>query len=211
MPAATDYPFGQDELEFVDAYWRTSLRIPQVAADAALRTLVTAGQADRLLLVGTIAAGVGEAARRLTAVCAALEDRTYPVGKSLLRPLPGRAEWYELIQQVVTIEPSAMRWRLGLDDSAQQPAERLRAMGDLSWVGPLVDAACQEGIVVEGTYGGRPGARFIAVKDRVEAAQAFGEDDAAGLADTAAELVAIARGFLGAYLEGRQSAGYRPD
>lgn len=211
MPPATGYPFGQDELEFVDAYWRTVVRLPQVAADAALRTLVTAGQADRLLLVGAIAAEVGEAARRLTAVCAALEDRTYPVGKTLLRPLPGRDEWEALIQEVATIEPGAFRWRLGLDESAQEPAERLRAMGDLAWVSPLVEAACHEGVVVEGTYGGRPGARFISMEERVDGAQAFGEDDAAALADTAAELVAIARGFLGVYLEGRQSAGYRPD
>ncbi len=201
------YPLGLSEIEFVDVYRKVTLRKPQVGADAALRTMVTAAAEDRLALLGVIGDYVAEAALRLVAVYRALSERTYPVGQVLLDPLPGRDEWDSFAQRVVVADPRSTVRDLYLGDDAMEPAERLRSLGDIGWVGPLISATGGNGILADGapTRGGVM-ARF-AVAAREAPVLDVMEDDAATLADTAAELSGIARGFLGAYVEARLYAG----
>jgi len=214
----TGFPGGLSELDFVELYWRSALRKPQMAADAALRSLVFAETADRAILSGLIAEELAEACRRLTAVHGALSDRRYSIARTLVRPLPGVAEWREVVRQAGTFRPEQMLRELSLDDSAIDYATRLRAQPDLAGLDGLVGAA-ETGnamLLVQG-LGGRvvPTECWLAGVDgdgRPTAAS-FGasEQDAATLADVTAELCAIARGFLGAYLMSRRTAGWRPE
>src|SRR6185312_1018952 len=100
--AENAFPGGLRELEFVDAYCRSSLRKPQMAADAALRALVFSDAADRAILVGLIAQELAESCRRLVAVHNALSDRRYSIARSLIKPLPGAAEWRDFVHQAAT-------------------------------------------------------------------------------------------------------------
>lgn len=208
MTAATiGYPLGMTEIEFVDVYRRVTLRKPQVGADAALLTMVTAAADDRLALLGVMGDYVAEAALRLVAVYQALSDRTYAVGQSLLAPLPGKEEWDRFAMVAVAAEPRSTLRDLYLGDDAIEPAERLRSMGDIGWIGPLISATTGGGVVIEGTQSKGLGvARFAIPGIHVPVLDVV-EDDAATLADTAAELSGIARGFLGAYVEARTYAG----
>lgn len=206
MSAPTTYPGGMDELRFVETYWQLTLRKPQVGADAALRTMVTAAAVDRMALMGVIGDYVGEAARRLVAVYTALEDRTYPVGTSLAKPLPGREAWDAFAQVALTAEPRMTLRTLSLGEDGLDAAERLRGLGDVGWVGPLISALEAGGLLVEGA--GKRGMGKVAFAGTGgERVLVLDEDDAATLADMAAEFSGIGRGFLAAYLEARSYAG----
>ena len=214
MPDTSVYPGGLDELEFVECYIQATLRKPQVAADAALRTLVLASQSDRVLLVGLIAEQLTEAARRLVAVHGALSDRTWSVARSLTRPLPGLDAWVSFIQEAAITAPAEMLRRLSLDESAIDAAERLRSQPDLSLVTPLVAASIGGNpiILVPGLGGRRaPDELLVATGDSSTATIALGvrEADAAMFADLTADMSSIARGFLGASLSARRGAGRR--
>jgi len=108
------YPGGMSELDFVDAYTRSALRKPQVAADAALRALVFAEAGERAILASLIGQELAEAARRLTAVYLALANRTYSVGRSLLLPLPGADDWMDLVRKAGTYSPEEILHDLSL-------------------------------------------------------------------------------------------------
>ena len=58
----SQFPGGLSELEFVDAYARSALRKPQMAADAALRALVFSESGDRAVLTGLIGQELAESA-----------------------------------------------------------------------------------------------------------------------------------------------------
>ncbi len=205
--AGNRYPLGLSEIEFVDMYRRITLRKPQVGADAALRTMVTAAADDRLGLLGVIGDYVAEAALRLVAVHKALSDRTYPVGQVLLEPLPKPDEWDSFAQYAVASEPRSTVRDLYLGEDGLAPAERLRSLGDIGWVGPLISATGGRGILADRVPNrGLVMARF-AIPGREAPVLEVMEDDAATLADAAAELSGIARGFLGAYVEARMYAG----
>jgi len=213
MPAIS-YPAGLGELQFVESYLKSILRKPQVAADAALRTLVLAAAADRVMLTALIAEQLAESGRRLLAVHGALADRTYAVARSLLGPLPGVAAWAEFEQLAGTLDPEQMTRRLGLGDSALESARRLRAQSDLSLVTPLIQAAEAGGFMslVPVSESRRAPVEFwVASTSREGEAVSFPfgalEADAASLADLTADLSSIACGFLGAYLEARRGAG----
>jgi|DewCreStandDraft_2_1066082.scaffolds.fasta_scaffold00017_311 hypothetical protein len=203
MPAVGVYPGGLSELDFLRAYHRTTLRVPQVASDSLLRSLVTAAEPDRPVLVAALGAMAGRAARQLTAVAAALEDRSRPVAERLLGPLPGAPAWVDLIHRVATRPPTVLAGDFGLGQAGVAHAERLRALGDLAWVTPLVELSERDGFLLGTMNEWRHTWEAVwAVVDGV-AALALREEDAANVADTTAELVAVARGFLGAYLDGR--------
>src|SRR5689334_14918065 len=106
--AESPFPGGMSELTFVEAYARTALRKPQMAADAALRSLVFSETADRATLTGLIGEQLAESCRRLTAVHGALSDRRYSIARSLLKPLPGVAEWRVFVHQAATFTPQQM-------------------------------------------------------------------------------------------------------
>ena len=215
MPEAVVYPGGLAELDFLECYRSATLRKPQVAADAALRTLVLAGQSDRILLVGLIGDLVAESARRLVAVYDALADRTLTVARALVRPLPGAPQWRLFIDRAASLSPEDMLRHLNLGDTALDAAERLRSQPDLSRLTPLVEAASSGNamILVPGLDGRRAPEQLLvsAIGDSapVSVALSAREEDAAMLADLTADLSSIARGFLGAYLHARQSAGRR--
>lgn len=210
----TQFPGDLHELEFVEAYWRAALKKPQMAADSALRTLVFSDAGDRAILTGLIAQELAEACRRLVAVHDALADRRYSVARSLLRPLPGVAGWLTFIQQAAAFTPEQMLRELSLGEEALPQAEQLRAQPDLADLTGLV-AAAETGNAMLLIPGGRlvAGACWLAGMDRDDApvASRFGasEADAAGLAGLVADISGIARGFLGAYLGHRRSAGRR--
>jgi hypothetical protein len=215
---ATVFPGGLSELAFVEAYWRSALRKPQMAADAALRQLVFAEAGDRAILTGLIGQELTEACRRLTAVWGALSDRTHSVAATLLKPLPGVEEWVAMIQRAATLRPDQVLWDLNLDQSAMDAARMLRAQPDLAELTEMVAAAASGGamLLIPGIGGGGrniPTECWFAGpgRDGEPIAASFGaeETDAANLADLTADLCSIARGFLGAYLGARKSAGWR--
>lgn len=210
MPA---YPGGLSELDFVEAYLRGALRKPQVVADSLLRSLVLAGQNDRLILSGLLAEQLAEACRRLAAVHIALSDRTYPVARTLARPLPGLAAWVAFAQQAGTFTPEQLLRELSLGDDALASARTLRAQPDLGSLNELV-AAAEHGsgmVLLPGVHASECWYAGPGDGDAEPIAAALGteEADAAMLADLTADLCGVARGFLGAYLDARRGAGRR--
>lgn len=213
MPEVT-YPGELNELDFVEAYARSALRKPEMAADAALRSLVFAEAGDRAILVGLIAQELGEACRRLVTVHNALADRRYPIARSLLKPLPGAAEWREFIQRAASVSADQMVRELSLNDDALESARILRAQPDLSELSGLV-AAAETGnpmLLI-------PALNRKHVPDEVwlaginengqSVASSFGaqESDGATLADLTGDICSIARGFLLSYVNARRNAG----
>ncbi|HMO94707.1 MAG TPA: hypothetical protein PKD27_01225 [Tepidiformaceae bacterium] len=208
------YPGQLNELDFVEAYARSALKKPEMAADAALRTLVFAEAGGRAILVGLIAQELAEASRRLVAVYNALGDRQHPVGKSLMRPLPGAADWRAFIQQSATQSAEQMVRSLFLGDDALEAARILRSQPDLSELSGLV-AAAETGnpmLLIPGLSRRYiPDEVWLAGIDRAgePIASSFGaeEGDAVTLADLTGDICAIARGFLLSYVNARRNAG----
>jgi hypothetical protein len=208
------YPGDLTELAFVESYLNGALRKPQVVSDSVLRTLVVAGTGDRLMLTGLLAEQVAEACRRLVAVWDALADRRYPIARTLLAPLPGLAAWERFIQQAATFAPEQVLRELSLGEDALPSAELLRGQPDLDALSPLV-AASETGsamILIRGASGTVAGAWVAGVDAAgtpVAASLEGDEREAATLADMTADLVSVARGFLGDYLFSRSTAGRR--
>ncbi|MFN0094900.1 MAG: hypothetical protein ACKVVT_08995 [Dehalococcoidia bacterium] len=209
-----DYPGGLRELDFLDAYLRGALRKPQVAADGLLRALVFADPADRPVLAGAIAGELAEACRRLVAVWEALSDRRRPIAAALMGPLPGAAAWVEFAQQTATLTPEQVIRELGIGEAGLRAAKHLREHPDLPGLTGLVVAAEQGAEMLllplaaadEGWLAGIGGDG-----ETMAASFGVGEPDAAGLADLTAAFCDAARAFLGAYLDGRRTAGWRPE
>ncbi|MEO6043923.1 MAG: hypothetical protein ABIQ47_08380 [Tepidiformaceae bacterium] len=208
------FPGGLSELEFVDSYCRSALKKPQMAADSALRALVFSDSAGRALLTGLIASELVEACRRLVAVHTALSDRRFSIAQTLLRPLPGAAEWAAFVHQAGTFTPEQMLRELSLGEDALEHAEHLRSQPALADFTAMVSAA-ETGNAMLLTPNGRNVADECwlgGVDSNGESvASSFGtsESEATTLADVTADLSAIARGFLGTYLGHRLNAGRR--
>lgn len=211
------YPGNMGELEFVEAYARSAVRKPQMAADAALGRLVFAEAGDRAILAGLIGQELAEACRRLVAVWGALSDRRYAVARSLLRPLPGAADWRVFIQQAATFTPEQTIRELSLDGDALEWARALRAQPDLDELTGLI-AAAETGnpmLLIPGLDRRQvPDQCWLAGIDAggesVASSFGAGESDATTLADITADLCGIARGFLMSYVDARRTAGRRP-
>jgi hypothetical protein len=217
MTLPATYPGNMTELDFVESYARSALKKPQMAADAALRTLVFSEAGDRAILVGLIAQELAEAARRLVAVYEALSDRTHSVARSLLRPLPGAGDWKTFVQRAATISPEQMLRELSIGNDALESAQLLRAQPELAELTGLIAAA-------------ETGNSMLLIPDLARRhvaeecwmagidvngepiASSFGssESDATTLADITADLSSIARGFLMSYLTARRGAGRTP-
>lgn len=215
MPGLT-FPGGLSELDFVDAYRRSSLRKPQMAADAALRALVFADLADRAILCGVIAQELAEACRRLVAVYEALADRRYSIARSLMKPLPGSEEWCTFIEQVAKFNPGQIVWDLSLGEDALEFAEDLHGLTGLAGLTSLVRAAeAGSGMLLVPHMERRnvPAECWFtgidAAGESVAASVGAAEHDAIALADSTATLSEIARGFLSSYLGARRTAGRR--
>ena len=212
------YPGGLSELDFVATYASSTLRKPQVVADSALRTLVLATRADRIVLTGLVAEQLAEACRRLTAIYVALSNRQHSIAKWLLGPLPGVEAWQEMIQDAGMLTPEQILRHLSLDDSALEYAERLRGQPDLGALTDLVAAASTGGGMllvpwleshrgpIEIHYAGCS----VDGNNGASALVGVEESDAAHLADLTADMSSIARGFLDTYLGSRRTAGRPP-
>lgn len=215
-PTAT-FPGNMSELDFVEAYAKSALRKPQMAADAALRTLVFSDSGDRAILVGLIAQELAEACRRLVAVYAALSDRTHTVARSLLRPLPGQSDWMRFVQRAATISPEQMLRELSIGSDALEAAQLLRSQPELGELAGLV-AAAETGnpMLLIPDLARRHVAEecWLAGIDSSgePIASSFGssEGDATTLADITADISTIARDFLMSYLNARRGAGRMP-
>ena len=205
------------ELDFVEAYARSALRKPQLAADAALSRLVFSESGDRAILTGLIAQELAEAARRLVGVYEALADRTHPVAKSLLRPLPGAQAWKTFVHHAATFTPDQMLRELSIGSDALESAQLLRAQPELHELTGLV-AASESGnaMLLIPDLARRQVAEecWLAGLDSngEPIASSFGssEADATTLADITADISSIARGFLMSYLNARRGAGRMP-
>lgn len=205
MRPVAEYPGGLSEREFLQAYHRSTLRLPQVATDSLLRSMVTAAEADRPPLLAALGLMAGLAARHLTAVSLALSERTRPVAVQLLRPLPGADAWREFLQRIATRAPAVVAGDLGLSPGGNPYAERLRSLGDLTWLTPLVAVSERHGFLLAPVGQWRPAGDVWPVVDdaaSVSPSVVLRDEDAATLAETTVELTAVARGFLGVYLEG---------
>lgn len=210
------FPGGLSELDFVDAYCRSALRKPQMAADAALRALVFSDAGDRAILTGLIAQELAEAGRRLVAVYNALWDRRYSIARTLMRDLPGVELWKEFVHRAATLSPEQTCFELSLGDDAVEHARLLRSQSDLADLTTLVAAAeAGNSMLLVPDIGRRniPEACWIAGAgfEGETVAASFGatEQQAAILTDLTADLSSIARGFLETYLGNRRSAGRR--
>ena len=205
------------ELDFVEAYARSALRKPQMAADAALRTLVFSESGDRAILVGLIAQELAEACRRLVAVYEALADRTHSVARSLLKPLPGQAKWMEFVQRAATVSPEQMLRELSIGSDALEAAQLLRSQPELGELAGLV-AAAETGnpMLLIPDLARRHVAEEVWLaginSDGEPIASSFGaaEGDATTLADITADISTIARDFLMSYLNARRGVGRQP-
>ena len=211
------YPGNMAELDFVEAYARSALRKPQLAADAALGRLVFSESGDRAILVGLIAQELAEAARRLVAVYEALSNRTHLVARSLLNPLPGAEQWKVFVQRAATLTPEQMLRELSIGNDALDSAQLLRAQPELHELTGLV-AAAETGnpMLLIPDLARRKVAEecwLAGVDASGEAiASSFGssESDGTSLADITADISSISRGFLMSYLDARRGAGRMP-
>jgi hypothetical protein len=216
-PLARTYPGGLAELEFVEAYARSALKKPEAAADAALSRLVFAEAGDRAILAGLIAEELAEACRRLVAVYRALADRTHPVATRLLLPLPGVVEWRQFAQDVATLSPEQVIRHLSLGDDALEWARLLRSQPALADLAGLV-AAAETGnpmLLIPDLARRKVAETILLAGVSAESeivASSFGADEgsATTLADLAADLAGIARGFLLSYVNARKTAGRPP-
>ena len=210
----SSFPGNMSELTFVEAYARSALRKPQMAADSALRALVFSESGDRAILTGLIAEELAEACRRMVAVYQALSDRTHSPARSLLKPLPGVAEWNAFVQRAATISPEQMLREMNIGNDALAAAQMLRGQPDLSELGGLV-AAAESGnpmllipdlarrLVAEEVW-------LAGINANGEpTASSFGasENDATTLTDITADICTIARDFLMSYVNARRGAG----
>jgi hypothetical protein len=210
------YPGELSELEFVESYARSALRKPEMAADAALRTLVFSEAGDRAILTGLIGFELAEAGRRLVAVYDALADRRYAVARALLRPLPGLEAWREFVHRAATFAPEQTVRELGLGEGALPHAQDLRSQPSLAELDGLIAAAATGNPMLLAPGIGRRNlieeCWFSGVDESGQPfAVRFGasENDAANLADLTGDLCRIGRGFLLNYLEGRRGAGWQ--
>ncbi len=212
------FPGDLSELDFVEAYARSTLRKPEMAADAALGRLVFAEAGDRAILGGLIGLELAEGCRRLVAVHRALFDRTYPVARTLSSPLPGLAEWREFTHRVATAAPEQLVRDLALSEEVLGAAQDLRSQPSLPDLDGLIAAAASANpmlIIPNGTPGRIASECWFSGTDAsgqvFTSAFAADEGAAASLADLTADLCRIARRFLLDYVRTRRGAGWQGD
>ncbi len=192
--SADRLPGELSERDFLRSYQRSTLRAPQVAADAALRVMVTAHEPDRPLLVAAIARAASDAARNLLTVSEALRGNR-PLPDALLAPNPDVAKWRAFAETARRAPQSLLR-ELSLPDEALEDVETLATLEGLELVEDLLDWA-GGGFAIVPTTPWRPS------NDEVLLCPAGGDDplalreeDATLLANLTSGLVAAARRFL---------------
>jgi hypothetical protein len=201
-----DFPDGWSELDFLRAYQSTALRKPEVVADTALSSLFLAETGNRALLAAGVAQECAEAARRLLAVWRALTDRSRPVGRALLAPLPGPEEWEAFAGEVHEAPPEDLLAAMRLGPDVEESAAELAAAPGLAWYAELMRAFEGRPPIVLIAPGSPPALLLIYdnAGERRELRLPLHEESVVGLGDAAGAFIALARDFLGAYIEMRE-------
>ena len=202
------YPTG-DELTFLRAYDDATLRRIEVVSDAILERIFRADDSHRSVLAAQLLAELAEAAQRLLAVCTALRDRSRPVGRALLAPLPTSEDWRTFAEAVFEAHPDDLVRAMGLDESAIDSAAQLASVSDL----------VRHAEVIQVHEGGPPVAILEASEplvlrlvghdragERCEFAITLSEARVIGLGDATGHLVALARDFLLTHIELREES-----
>lgn len=212
MSGPADYSGGRSELDALRDYDTGTLRKPQVVADAALQTLFLADYGHRPALATLVVQEMVEAARHLAAVWIALSDRSRPVGRRLLGPLPRADDWAAFVAAVDGVAPDQLRRALGLDESVLEALEELSAMPALGWYEPLVrafEAGPPSWLTAPAVEAARRPISLQVVGRGVdgtptEVSLALTEDDIVALGDATADFTRLARELLSAYVALRQ-------
>lgn len=204
----TTYPTG-DELTFLRAYDDATLRGIEVVSDAILERIFRTEDRHRTLLAAQILAELSEAAQRLVAVCTALRDRSMPVGRALLAPLPGAEEFQSFAEAVFEAPPTELVRAMGLDEAALESAAELTSITDLARHAQVirVHEGGQPVAVLE--PGDPPSLHLVGLDrqgQRTELRIALSEPRVIGLADATGHLVALARDFLMTHVELREES-----
>lgn len=211
--AAGSYP-GGSELSFLRAYDDATLRGIEVVSDAILERIFRADDSHRALLAAQLLAELAEAAQRLVAVCTALRERTVPVGRALLAPLPGSDEWKRFADAVFEAHPGDLARAMGLDESAIESAAELTSVTDLVRHAEVIRVH-EGGPPVAILEAGEPAVLRLVGHDRAgercEFTMALTEARVIGLADATGHLVAMARDFLLTHVELREESLARQD
>jgi hypothetical protein len=204
-----EYPAGS-ELAFLRAYDDGSLRRIEVVSDALLERIFRADDSHRAVLAAQLLTELAEAARRLLAVCTALRDRTVPVGRALLAPLPTAEDWLAFADAVVDAHPDDLVRAMGLDETAIDSAAELASITDLARHADVirVHEAGPPISTIEPGDQGQPPVLTLTGFDHAGARHAFrlplNESRVIGLADATGHLVALARDFLLTHVELRE-------
>ncbi len=202
------YP-GGDELTFLRAYDDATLRGIEVVSDAILERIFRTEDRHRTLLAAQILAELSEAAQRLVAVCTALRDRSMPVGRALLAPLPGADDFQSFAEAVFEAQPTELVRAMGLDETALESATELVSITDLARHAEVIRAH-EGGQPVAVIEPGDPPSLHLVGHDRqdqrTELRIALSEPRVIGLADATGHLVALARDFLMTHVELREES-----
>ena len=201
---ANPFPGGLSETDFLRSYQRSTLRAPQVAADAALRVMVTAHEPDRPLLVVAIARAASDAARNLLAVYEALRGGR-PLAAALQEANPDIGGWRAFAESARRAPRSLLR-ELALPDEALADVEALGTLEGIELVEELLRWS-QNGFAIVPTTPWRPSTEEVLLCPRDGGDPlSVREEDATLLANLTSGLVAAARTFLALRLGEAQEA-----
>lgn len=196
-----------DDIAFLRSYDDATLRRIEVVSDALLERLFRAEAGQRALLAAKLLGELSEAAQRLAAVCNALRDRTLPVARTLLAPLPTADDWTAFSEAVFEANPANLVRAMALDERAIESAEELTQLPDLARHAAVIRV--HEGgpptTLLE--TGDSPALRLVG-RDRAgeptELRLALSEARVTAFADATGQLITIARDFLLTHIELRE-------
>ncbi len=196
-----------DDIAFLRSYDDATLRRIEVVSDALLERLFRAEAGQRALLAARLLGELSEAAQRLAAVCNALRDRSQPVARTLLAPLPNADEWTAFSEAVFEANPASLVRAMVLDERAIESAEELTQLPDLARHAAVIRVHEGGPPTTLLDTGDSPALRLVG-RDRTgepaELRLALSEARVTAFADATGQLVAIARDFLLTHIELRE-------
>ncbi|MDA0350656.1 MAG: hypothetical protein O3A10_00410 [Chloroflexi bacterium] len=203
-----DYPIGS-ELAFLRAYDDATLRRIETVSDAILERIFRTEDRHRAVLAAQLLTELAEAAQRLVAVCNALRDRSIPVGRALLKPLPTSEDWRTFAEAVFEAHPGDLARAMGLDETAIDSAAELASVTDLARHADIIRVH-EGGPPIALLEPGDPPLLRLVGHDRGGERQEFtivlSEPRVIALADATGHLVALARDFLLTHIELREES-----
>jgi len=198
-----------DDLAFLRGYDDATLRRIEVVSDALLERIFRAEAGQRALLAARLLGELSEAAQRLAAVCNALRNRTQPVARALLAPLPTADQWTAFSESVFEVHPDELVRAMALDARAIESAAELARLPDLARHAAVIRV--HEGgpptTLLEA--GDSPTLRLVGRDRAGEPAElriTLSEARVTAFADATGQLVTIARDFLLTHVELREES-----